>query len=337
MKSFMSVVMTKAYRLSKPSLFGFLQLLVVSGLGPGCIVELSGPGDRDETVADDNAELDRAPLPPVTEPVQPDPIGPDPIGPDPISPDPISPAADDDAGVAANFPSSLVCGQSAVVRVSVENRGTLAWTRGSHRLGALNDSDPFYGPDPRVYLPDDVVVAPGQRFVFEFTLTAVSAGTVTTDWQMVHEGVQWFGDIVSADVAVDCASAPEPDPAPVPGSPPEMSSTVRDVANEEPGLLAASCVNAGGNNDFLHAVVDRLRQSDNRWGYNWKRGNIGDMSQDVVDYYYGDGAPQEDSPEVFIVDIIGGHCGAVRPSWTDVTQATRDGGTIGRWTSLNRF
>ena len=26
---------------------------------------------------------------------------------------------------------------------------------------------------------------------------------------------------------------------------------------------------------------------DPRWGLNWKRGRVGDMSQDVVDYYYG--------------------------------------------------
>jgi hypothetical protein len=98
-----------------------------------------------------------------------------------------------------------------------------------------------------------------------------------------------------------------------------MINVVRDLANERPDLLASSCVSAGGNNDFLHALLDRLRQTDNRWGYNWKRGNVGDMSQDVVDYYYGDGDPQEDSPDVFIIDVIGDHCGSPRPAF--VTQA----------------
>ena len=243
---------------------------------------------------------------------------------------------DDAAIVTAALPGSLICGEPAVVSVTVENRGSLAWTRDTHRLGAVNDSDPLFGPDPRVYLPDGVVVAAGERFSFEFTLEATDAGVVTTDWQMVHEGVQWFGEVISAQVVVECDEPAAPPP--VVREPPNMRDSVRAVAAERPDLLAASCVDAGGNNEFLHLLVDRLRESDPRWGYNWKRGNIGDMSQDVVDYYDGAGDPQEDSSEVFIIDVIGGHCGDnPQPAWTDVTQATADGGTIGRWTSLNRF
>lgn len=94
---------------------------------------------------------------------------------------------------------------------------------------------------------------------------------------------------------------------------------------------------AGGNNDFLDAVVDRLRQSDARWGYHWKRGNVGDLSQDAVDYYYGLGEP-EGSTDVYIFDVIVGHCGDnPQPGWNDVTQATLDGGTVGRWTTNGRF
>ena len=36
-------------------------------------------------------------------------------------------------------------------------------------------------------------------------------------------------------------------------------------------------------------LVDKLRVEDNRWGYNGKRGNVNDPSQDVVDYHYGAG------------------------------------------------
>ena len=31
----------------------------------------------------------------------------------------------------------------------------------------------------------------------------------------------------------------------------------------------------------------RLRTGSNRWGLNWKRGNVGDLSQDIVTYYAG--------------------------------------------------
>ena len=71
---------------------------------------------------------------------------------------------------------------------------------------------------------------------------------------------------------------------------------------------------------------------DERWGLNWKRGVIGDMSQDVVDYHYGDG-PHEESTEVNIIDVIVGHCGDdPQAGWLDVTQATLDANTVGMWT-----
>lgn len=142
------------------------------------------------------------------------------------------------------------------------------------------------------------------------------------------------------DTGID--SAPEPTRCPVapfgpplavyPAPPPDGSGVVWEVATERPDLLAGSCVKTGGNNEFLFEVIRRLRTQDDRWGLNWKRGNEGDMSQDVADYFYGEG-PCEGSTDVYIIDIIGGHCGdAPAPAWIDVTQATLDGGTIGRWT-----
>ena len=104
------------------------------------------------------------------------------------------------------------------------------------------------------------------------------------------------------------------------------------AAGERPDLVAGSCVDQGGNNEFVFEVVRRLRAGDERWGLNWKRGNIGDMSQDAIDYFWADGDP-EGRTEVYILDIISGHCGdSPGPAWTDVTEATRLGGTIGRWT-----
>jgi len=44
-------------------------------------------------------------------------------------------------------------------------------------------------------------------------------------------------------------------------------------------------------------------------GAELKRGNVGDMSQDVGDYYYGAGDPVESATDVYIIDVIGGHCG----------------------------
>jgi hypothetical protein len=117
-----------------------------------------------------------------------------------------------------------------------------------------------------------------------------------------------------------------------PGGPPDEFDVVQQVAMEHPDWLLASCVDTGGNNEFLFEVVRRLRMIDQRWGMNWKRGMIGDLSQDVVDYHWGEGEPEE-STDVFIIDIIVGHCGDdPQPGWIDVTLATLEGDTVGMWT-----
>lgn len=127
----------------------------------------------------------------------------------------------------------------------------------------------------------------------------------------------------------------DPPQAVPPAPPPDGFAVVQQVANEHPDWLIGSCVDQGGNNEFLFEVVRRLRMQDDRWGLNWKRGVVGDMSQDVVDYHYGEGVSEE-STDVYIIDVIGGHCpedgSSPQAAWIDVTQATLDGGTVGMWT-----
>ena len=129
-----------------------------------------------------------------------------------------------------------------------------------------------------------------------------------------------------------------PDPPPGGRLPlPNMSGVVAQVASQHSSALRNSCQDHGGTWEFMDRLVDELRKYDSRWGYNWKRGNVGDPSKDVVDYHWGRGA-SEGSTEVYIIDIIGGHCGAnPTAGWTDVTDVTLNSGTIGRWTGRGRF
>jgi hypothetical protein len=121
------------------------------------------------------------------------------------------------------------------------------------------------------------------------------------------------------------------------GIPGYGEGVVQAVARANPGALANSCQSHGGSWQFMDQVVDTLRTYDTRWGYNGKRGNVNDPSHDAIAYNYGGGADQG-STEVYIIDIVGGHCGSSPgPAWIDVTEATRQGGTIGRWTSRGRF
>jgi len=166
------------------------------------------------------------------------------------------------------------------------------------------------------------------------------------------------GKVTSDYSAVQSFRTPTPPPAPSPGpyvppppsnkrTPdpppgqrlplPNMFFVVQEVAQQYPAALANSCQDHGGTWEFMDRVVDRLRQYDTRWGYNWKRGRVGDPSLDVVDYHWGPG-PDEGSTDVYIIDIIAGHCGPnPSPTWNDVTEITYSSGTIGRWTGRGRF
>lgn len=162
----------------------------------------------------------------------------------------------------------------------------------------------------------------------------------------------------SAYLSFTTASAPPP-PAPSPTSPtvplgpggrtpnpppgqrlplPSYgASVVQSVAAAYPAALRNSCQDHGGSWEFMDRVVDTLRTYDTRWGYNCKRGNCGDPSHDVVDYNWGS-QRDEGTTEVYIIDVISGHCGSAPvPAWIDVTNITFNSGTVGRWTGRGRF
>ena len=125
-----------------------------------------------------------------------------------------------------------------------------------------------------------------------------------------------------------------PDPAPGQRLPlPNMVQVVEQVAATMGDLNAASC----GTWLFMDRLVDTLRTHDSRWGYNWKRGNVGDPSLDVIAYHWGRGA-DEGSTEVYLIDVVGAHCtSGARATWIDVTDATYSAGGVGRWTGRGRF
>ena len=128
-----------------------------------------------------------------------------------------------------------------------------------------------------------------------------------------------------------------PDPAPGTRLPlPNRFAVVNAAFAARPDLVRRSCQEHGGTWEFMDYLVDELRKEDNRWGYNGKRGNANDPSQDIVDYHYGAG-PSNLSTQVYIVDIMLGHCGSPGPAWIDQTQVTANSGTIGRWIGRGRF
>lgn len=138
--------------------------------------------------------------------------------------------------------------------------------------------------------------------------------------------------VVDTAPAVDTAPPP-PTKLPLP----DMSKVVDEIGRANPELVARSCQSTGGTWELMDKIVDELRKTDKRWGYNWKRGVIGDPSNDAIDYHWGPGA-SEGSKDVYIIDVVVGHCGpSPAAGWIDVTEATAKGGTIGIWTGRSRF
>lgn len=112
---------------------------------------------------------------------------------------------------------------------------------------------------------------------------------------------------------------------------PNHSAVFRNIASQFPAALRNSCQEHGGSWEFMDRGVDAVRAIDGRYGYNCKRGNCNDASFDVVSYYWGPLPDIQGRFEVYIFDVIAGHCGP-NPFvvWNDVTDITRSAGTVGR-------
>jgi hypothetical protein len=134
----------------------------------------------------------------------------------------------------------------------------------------------------------------------------------------------------------------DPDPGTLLGLPDIRALLVR-IHNENPGLLAQSCPDPNRkymNNPWLDRIVDRLREYDTRFGYNKKptKGPADNggfpviAAGDEITFFAGAG-PAEGSPNVFVIDILFGHCG---PN-PELTYRDFTGDEPAIWTGLGRF
>jgi hypothetical protein len=93
------------------------------------------------------------------------------------------------------------------------------------------------------------------------------------------------------------------------------------------------------NNPWQDRVIDGFRQRDSRWGYNGKptksaadnEGVPVTAAGDEAAYHYS-GGPDQGSPEVHLVDMLGSHCGNPSLTWRVFT-----GEEPGFWTGAGRF
>ena len=150
--------------------------------------------------------------------------------------------------VDAQFPATLSCGQTALATVTMKNTGGVTWSAAEgFKLGAVDDSDPLYTRDVRVFIDDGVRVPPGASVTFTFELTGPDGeGPRVTDWQMVQENVQWFGASVKRTVGVSCGGTPPPQ-SPTGGDVELCPGVFSDSSGRRSATAALqSCADKGG-------------------------------------------------------------------------------------------
>ncbi len=189
----------------------------------------------------------------------------------------------------------------------------------------------------------DVSATPGGAAIISqpfpaSTTTLTQGGVVAGTYYARVTAANGCGQSTSAEQAITVSPVVgsgrrTPDPS-LPSPPnylrlPNRAAVIEEMARLYPNDLRNSCREHGGNATWLFRVVERLRREDTRWGVNWKRANVGDMSEDVITYNFGTEA-DEGTLNVHVVDVIGGHCGSnPGPAWIDQTVLWSRGA---RWT-----
>ncbi|MDO8495194.1 MAG: hypothetical protein Q7S32_01540, partial [bacterium] len=116
----------------------------------------------------------------------------------------ISTPTNNAACLGLSAPTSVTTGQTFSAQVSLGNNGTKPWTTDGtpHRLGSQDPQDTNRWGLTRVDLPSQPINT-GQGTTFSFSATApATAGTYPFSWQMVEEGVGWFGTMCSQNITV---------------------------------------------------------------------------------------------------------------------------------------
>jgi len=160
----------------------------------------------------------------------------------------------------------MTAGSVNSVTVVMKNVGNAAWTNtDQYKLGSQNPVDNQTWGIHRVHFSADEIIAPGATKTFNFNVTAPSTpGTYNLKWQMVREGIEWFGQSsTNLSIVVQPTPLPTPTPPniPTPTPTPQTSPTPRGTSrtlgslgilelSKTPLRQRAGCNLSGGGNPF---------------------------------------------------------------------------------------
>lgn len=164
--------------------------------------------------------------------------------------------------VAQSIPAKMIRGRAYTASVTMKNTGTRTWSEGAHyRLGSQNPQDNASWGLGRVQLTEPV--APGQTYTFNFPITAPNAlGTYHFQWQMVQDGVEWFGS-KSTSLAIEVSD-------PVPNDAQFISQTVpENMVAGQAYVAAVTMLNTGTatwSEDAAYRLGSQAPQDNAHWG-----------------------------------------------------------------------
>ena len=156
-----------------------------------------------------------------------------------------------------SVPSSMVAGSTANVSITMSNTGGMTWTGlDSYKLGFVGTGS--WGATRAPLAANEQVSPGGTNKTFAFTVTAPSSpGTYTFQWQMLQEGVAWFGPATPAVTVTVVPAGPtnvSVTPSSGGGSSQIFRATIRDAAGaadvQAVGFLFQSSIN-GANAVYL--------------------------------------------------------------------------------------
>lgn len=158
--------------------------------------------------------------------------------------------------VTQSAPTEMVSGQEEVVYVELENQSNITWGLNETRLGTAEpmDRESAFFVDGNWMSPsratgaDHSNYAPGAvgRFTFLIRAPVVDEPTTFTEhFQLVQEGVQWFGPVVSFTITVTPEGWTPPEDPSDPNDPGDQGGTNPDPDGTD-GSDAGGCSAGGG-------------------------------------------------------------------------------------------